>query len=122
MESYNLKLRQKLRQYSELPNYCDIEARGFFQRIKEMSDITVICSLVQCPDTGEDIFLLFHDSPLLCLTTYFDKHDQEEYVIPQRVGSLKEGMQYLYLVGKSESGYISIHNGIVLSLMCHWIR
>lgn len=98
------------KRYENLPNYSDIESVGFWWDVNSLEDIHTICSVVDDPDTGEEVVLLFHDRPDLCGQKVFDPYDQKEYTIPKRVGTLIEGFRYWYRVGQSKKGFLSVHN------------
>ena len=102
--------KAELRKYTNLPNYSDIEAVGFWDDVHSLKDIHTICSIVEDPDTGEEVVLVFHDRPDLCGSTVFDPYDEKEYTIPERTGTLLDGFRFWYQVGQSEDGYLSVHN------------
>ena len=60
--------KEKLKSYSEVPNYSDIEAIGFWDDVHNIQHIHTICSVVDDPETGEEVVLVFHDHPDLCGT------------------------------------------------------
>lgn len=104
------ELKSKLKVYANLTNYSDIEAKGLYPRVHTLEDIHCIASLVDDPDTGEEVILLFHDNPEFDNVEVWDEHDKKTYIIPERVGSLIEGFRYWYMIGQSEKGTLEIHN------------
>ena len=102
--------KEKLKEYSNIPNYSDIEAIGFWDDVHNIQHIHTICSVVDDPETGEEVVLVFHDRPDLCGSVVFDSYDKQEYTIPSRTGSLLEGFRFWYTVGQSEEGFLSVHN------------
>lgn len=103
-------MNKDILKYVELPNYSDIESIGFWNDVKKLDDIHTICSVVDDPVTKEEVVLVFHDRPDLDNSEVFDPYDDKTYTIPERTGSLLEGFRYWYQVGKSEKGYLSVHN------------
>uniref|UniRef100_A0AB39AJ39 DNA-directed DNA polymerase family A palm domain-containing protein n=1 Tax=Vibrio phage P018-4 TaxID=3229728 RepID=A0AB39AJ39_9CAUD len=101
---------EKLKIYANRPNYSDIESVGFWWDVNSLEDIHTICSVVEDPETEEDVTLVFHDRPDLCGSVVLDPYDEKEYTIPKRAGSLLDGFRYWYQVGQSEKGYLSVHN------------
>ena len=99
-----------LKKYVNIPNYSDVEAVGFWDDVNSINDVHTICSIVDDPDTGEEVVLVFHDRDDLCGSVVFDPYDEKEYTIPKKAGTLLEGFRYWYQVGKSEKGYLSVHN------------
>jgi hypothetical protein len=102
--------KEQLDKYTNIPNYSDIECVGFWDDVHTLEDVHTICSIVDDPDTGEEVILVFHDRPDLDGATVFDPYDKKEYTIPERAGTLKEGFRFWYRVGQSEEGFLSVHN------------
>ena len=102
--------KEQLAVYTDLPNYSDIEAIGFWDVVLTTKDIHVLANVVDDPDTGEEVTLIFHDRPDLCGQEVFDPVDGKTYIIPERAGTLLEGFRYWYRIGQSENGYLSVHN------------
>ncbi len=102
--------KRDLAKYFNCVAWSDIESVGFYQDVKSLEDIHTICSIVDDPDTGEEVVLVFHDRPDLCGSEVFDKYDNKTYKIPQRAGTLLEGFRFWYQVGQSENGFLSVHN------------
>ncbi len=101
---------KQLSKYHNLPNYSDIEAVGFWDDVHSLEDIHTICSVVEDPETKEEVVLVFHDRPDLCGSEVFDPYDKKTYTIPSRAGTLLEGFRYWYQVGQSKEGFLSVHN------------
>ena len=102
--------KEKLEEYTNIPNYSDIEAVGFWDDVHSLKDIHTICSIVEDPETKEEVVLVFHDRPDLCGSEVFDPYDEKTYKIPQRAGTLLEGFRFWFKVGQSENGFLSVHN------------
>lgn len=102
--------KDKLLVYANLPNYSDIESIGFWDDVHTTEDIHVLANIVDDPDTGEEVTLIFHDRPDLCNQEVLDPSDGKTYTIPKRSGNLLEGFRYWMRVGMSENGYLSVHN------------
>lgn len=102
--------KEQLQKYYNVTHYSDIEAIGFEDKINSIKDIHTICSVVDDPDTGEEVVLVFHDRPDLCGQVVLDPYDNKEYIIPERAGELMEGFRMWYQVGQSEKGFLSVHN------------
>ncbi|AUR91527.1 coil containing protein [Vibrio phage 1.161.O._10N.261.48.C5] len=102
--------KEQLAVYSNLPQYADIESRGFWGDVHTTEDIHVLLSVVDDPETGEEVPLIFHDRPDLCGQEVYDEIDDKTYIIPERAGTLLEGFRFWYRVGQSEKGYLSVHN------------
>lgn len=102
--------KEQLDKYTNIPNWSDIECVGFWDDVHTLEDVHTICSIVDDPDTGEEVILVFHDRPDLDGATVYDPYDKQEYTIPERAGTLKEGFRFWYRVGQSEKGYLSVHN------------
>lgn len=101
----NLDLKARLSEFSEMPNYADVEARGFEDVVHTTDDVWCLVSVLD-----DDTVLLFHDYPEYDNYVYFDESDKKEHIIPERVGTLIEGYRYWYMIGQSEKGYLSVHN------------
>ena len=110
----NKELRGKLEVYKELTHYADIEAKGFLDVIKSLEDVWCVCSIIVDPETKEEVVLLFHDYPEYDNVEVYDKHDKQTHIIPERVGTLIEGLQYWKEISDSDHGSFSIHNA------CHY--
>ncbi|ALM62180.1 DNA polymerase [Vibrio phage qdvp001] len=102
--------KEELQKYTNLPVYGDIETVGLWDSVKTVEDVHVIGGIVDDPDTGEEKVLLFHNRPDLCNTKIIDPYDEKEYTIPERAGDLITGFRWWYQVGRSEKGFLSIHN------------
>ena len=102
--------KEKMKVYANLDNYSDIEGKGLYPRIHDINDIHCIASLVEDPETNEDVMLLFHDNPEYDNVKVWDEHDKKEYTIPERAGNLLEGFRYWYMIGQSEKGILHIQN------------
>lgn len=102
--------KEQLAIYADQPNYADIEAVGFWDIVHTTGDIHVLLSVVDDPDTGEEVPLIFHDRPDLCGQEVYDEVDNKTYTIPERAGTLLEGFRFWYRVGQSENGFLSVHN------------
>lgn len=102
--------KEQLKIYANLPNYGDVETRGLWGVVNSLEDFHVLGSIVDDPDTGEEVTLLFHDREDLCGATFLDPYDNKNYTIPKRVGTLLEGFRYFYMIGQSDNGYLSVHN------------
>ncbi len=74
--------KRDLAKYFNCVAWSDIESVGFYQDVKSLEDIHTICSIVDDPDTGEEVVLVFHDRPDLCGSEVFDKYDNKTYKIP----------------------------------------
>jgi len=68
----------------------DIEAIGFYDVIHSSKDIHCLCSV----DVDTDEVLLFHDHPEFDNVEVVDPHDDKVYVIPERVGTLQDGIEF----------------------------
>ena len=101
----NLELKARLAEFAEMPNYADIEACGFEEVVHTTEDVWCLVSVL-----ADDTVLLFHDYPEYDNYKYFDKSDNKEHIIPERVGSLIDGYRYWYRIGQSTNGYLSVHN------------
>lgn len=102
--------KDKIKVYANLPNYSDIESVGFWEDVHTTEDIHVLANIVDDPDSGEEVTLVFHDRPDLCNQEVLDPSDGKTYIIPERAGSLLEGFRYWMRIGLSEDGYLSVHN------------
>ena len=102
--------KNKLEIYANQPNFGDVETRGLWDVVRSLDDFHVLGSIVDDPETGEEITLLFHDREDLCGAEFVDPYDNKVYTIPRRVGTLLEGFRYFYMVGMSEKGFLSVHN------------
>ena len=102
--------KEQLAIYANQPNFGDVETRGLWSVVNSLEDFHVLGSIVDDPDTGEEVTLLFHDREDLCGAEFLDPYDNKTYTIPERVGTLLEGFRYFYMVGQSEEGFLSIHN------------
>lgn len=102
--------KEQLQKYYDVIHYSDIEAIGFEDKINSIKDIHTICSIVDDPETGEEVVLVFHDRPELCGQVVLDPYDNKEYTIPARAGELMDGFRMWYQVGQSDKGYLSVHN------------
>ncbi len=105
-------MKEKLKLYANIANHSDIETMGLWADVHSMENIHCICSVVEDPDTKEDVVLLFHDRPEFDGEKVWDDVDQKEYIIPNRVGSLIEGLRYWYSIGQSEKGKLYVHNAM----------
>ena len=50
--------KEKLEEYTNIPNYSDIEAVGFWDDVHSLEDIHTICSIVVDPETQEEVVLV----------------------------------------------------------------
>lgn len=105
-----MELKEIVSKYANLPNYADIESVGFWWDVHSTKDIHVLASIVDDPETGEEVTLLFHDRPDLCGQEVVDPYDGKAYTIPERVGTLMDGFKYWYSIGQSDKGFLSVHN------------
>lgn len=93
-----------LDRYLKQTHFADIETRGFWEDVNTLEDVWCLCSV-----TEDDEVLLFHDYPEFDNQVVWDDHDEKEYTIPERVGTLMEGFRYWYKIGM-QGGKLSIHN------------
>lgn len=93
-----------LDKYLTQEHYSDIECVGFWEDVKTIDDVHVLCSV-----TEDDKVLLFHDNPEFDNVKVWDGDDKMEYTIPERVGSLIDGFRMWYKIGRA-GGKLSIHN------------
>ena len=103
-------MKEKLSIYTNLDNHADIETMGLWEQVHGMENIHCLCSVVEDPETKEDVVVLFHDRPDFDNAKVWDDIDKKEYTIPPRAGSLIEGFRFWYRVGQSEKGKFYIHN------------
>lgn len=80
----------------------DIEANGLLMEADK-----IWCIVSENVETRE--MYTFHDYPELCGQTVVDPHDNKEYVIPERTGTLVEGARFWYLAGNNGSK-LAVHN------------
>ncbi len=120
----NIHLPDSIKQYTNNKVYADIEAVGLYDKVNTLADIHVLACIVDCPNGSpngdvpasgstnvlESKTLLFHNHPELDNTTVRDNYDGKDYFIPERVGTLEQGVLFFYEVGRSEKGVLSIHN------------
>ncbi len=66
----------------------DIEAVGFYDQVHNINDIHCLCSI----DVETDEVFLFHDHPEFDNVEVYDPYDEEHHTIPERKGTLKEGI------------------------------
>lgn len=83
----------------------DIEAVGFYDVVNTKDDIHCLCSV----DVDTDEVILFHDNPEFDNVKVYDPYDKKEYVIPQRRGTLQEGIEWWSKATNNGSKLI-IHN------------
>lgn len=83
----------------------DIEAIGFYDKVKTKEDIHCLCSI----DVETNEVLLFHDNPEFDLQEVFDPYDEKYYTIPKRLGTLEEGIDY-WKKATSKGSKLIIHN------------
>ena len=103
-------MKEKLKIYAELDNHADVETKGFWEQVKSLDDVHCVCSIVEDPETKEEVVLLFHDKPEFDGAKVWDDVDEKEHVIPKRIGSLLEGLRYWYRIGQSKNGFLFVHN------------
>ena len=103
-------MKEKLKIYANLDNHADIETKGFWEQVKSLDDVHCVCSIVEDPETNKEVVLLFHDNPAFDGEKVWDDVDKKEHIIPDRVGSLLDGLRYWYRIGQSENGYLFVHN------------
>lgn len=99
-----------LTKYINCDHHADIESQGLWDVVHSLDNIHCLCSIVEDPDTQEDVVLLFHDRPEFDNAKVWDDIDKKEYTIPPRAGSLMDGFRTWYRVGQSEKGKFYIHN------------
>ena len=83
----------------------DIEAIGFYDKVKTKEDIHCLCSI----DVETNEVLLFHDNPEFDLQEVFDPYDEKYYTIPKRLGTLEEGIDY-WKKATAKGSKLIIHN------------
>lgn len=93
-----------LNKYLDQPHYGDIETKGFWEDVHSLEDVWCLCTV-----TDDDTVLLFHDYPQYDNQKVWDKDDEKEYTIPERVGTLLDGFRFWYSIGK-KGGNLSVHN------------
>lgn len=98
-----------LEKYSALYNHGDIEAKGLWPDVNSLEDVWCLASIVDDPDTNEEVVLLFHDYPEYDNVKVWDKEDNKEYTIPARTGTLIQGFRYWYMIGKN-GGKLFVQN------------
>lgn len=103
-------MKEKLNKYINLDHHADIETQGLWEQVHGIDNVHCLCSVIEDPETGEDVVLLFHDRPEFDNEKVWDKHDQKEYTIPERSGSLIDGFRFWYKIGQSDKGQFFIHN------------
>lgn len=103
-------MKEKLKIYANLDNHADIETMGLWDDVNSLDDIHCVCSIVEDPETKEEVTLLFHNHPEWDGVKVWDEVDQKEHIIPKRSGTLIQGLRYWYLIGQSESGKLYVHN------------
>ena len=81
----------------------DIEAKGYLDAVTLEEHVWCICSR----DAETDEVFLFHDYPEYDNEVVLD--DGVEYTIPERNGTLLDGVRFWYLAGKHGST-LSVHN------------
>jgi len=80
----------------------DIEANGLLETVDK-----VWCIVTE--DIESEEMYTFHDYPELCGQEVVDPHDNITYTIPERTGSLVEGVRFWYLAGRNGSK-LAVHN------------
>jgi hypothetical protein len=103
--------KEQLAIYAKLDNHSDIEARGLHDVVHTTADLWCLCSVVEDPETFEDVVLLFHDYPEYDNAQVWDEEDQTMYTIPERNGSLVDGFRYWYTIGQ-KGGKLYVHNAM----------
>lgn len=93
-----------VKKYLKQLHFADVEAKGFWEDVNSPDDVWCFCSI-----TEDDTVILWHDYPELDNTVVIDPHDEKEYIIPPRCGSLLEGARYWYMIGRS-GGKLAVHN------------
>lgn len=83
----------------------DIEAVGFYDSVKNKSDIHCLCSI----DIDDNTVYLFHDHPEFDGVEVIDKDDGRTYNIPPRSGTLEDGVIFWRNAAVS-GGMLVIHN------------
>lgn len=83
----------------------DIEAIGFLDVVHKLADVHCLAS--QDVDT-EEIYL-FHDHPEFDGAEVYDKFDEKTYIIPERTGTLLEGLEFWSKAAQNGSKLI-VHN------------
>lgn len=68
----------------------DIEAKGLYDKVNVKDDVHCLCSI----DIETDEVFLFHDHPEFDLSEVLDPYDNNVYVIPERTGTLDEGILF----------------------------
>lgn len=71
----------------------DAEANGLLERVTKMW-----CLVFQDINTEE--FFIFHNFPQFDFARVIDPHDNKEYIIPKRTGTLENGVQFMENRGK----------------------
>lgn len=83
----------------------DIEAKGYYEVVNTVGDVHCLCSI----DMESKEILLFHNYPEYDGAEVFDPYDNKTYIIPNRVGTLQEGIEFWEAAVKDGSILI-IHN------------
>lgn len=83
----------------------DVEAKGFYSRVNEKSDIHCLCSI----DAETEEVLLFHNHPEFDNQEVVDPFDNKTYVIPKRKGTLEEGIAF-WKKATANGSKLVIHN------------
>ena len=91
--------------YSKLKLGSDIEAVGFYDVVNTKNDVHCLCSI----DVVTGKVYLYHNHPEFDGVTVVDPHDNKEYMIPVRSGTLDEGIKFWEKVGLA-GGKLIIHN------------
>jgi len=77
----------------------DIEAIGFLDVVYRLEHVHCLASI----DVDTEELYLFHDRPEFDNVKVFDPYDNQEYVIPERTGTLKEGLKFWKQVAQARS-------------------
>ena len=76
--------------YSKRKLASDIEAIGFYDEINSSKDIHCLCSV----DVDTNEIFLFHDHPEFDNVSVTDPYDNKNYIIPERNGTLEDGVVF----------------------------
>lgn len=91
--------------YANLKLASDIEAKGFWDAVHTVEDIHCLCSI----DVDTDTVYLFHDHPEFDNAVVVDPYDKKQYIVPQRNGTLAEGIAWWSQVSNN-GGKLIVHN------------
>ncbi len=83
----------------------DIEAIGFLDVVHKLEDVHCLASL----DVDTEELYLFHDHPEFDGVEVYDKFDEKTYIIPERTGTLLEGLEFWSKAAQNGSKLV-VHN------------